>query len=271
MYMRKYSKPEVSIVMAVYNGLPHLKKAIKSIQHQSFKNFEFIIVDDGSSDDSLAYISKIKDKRLVIIKNKKNLGLADSLNIGIAKAKGKYIARMDADDISLPVRLETQIKFLKANPKIDLCGSWARLINQNEKIVGAKRFPTEDSQIKKQLICRSSIIHPSMFAKSGFFKNNKYKVDFDYAEDYELLMRTKNKYQMANIPQYLLFFRVWDNRRSRKFMNLMDKKDLAVKIEEVKRNGVNLNLLFQIFKKIVSTYLLPYNLKIKLAQILKAA
>ena len=102
-------EPEISIIMSVYNGMPYLRQAVQSILNQTYKHFEIIIVDDASTDDSLRYLKSIKDKRVNLIKNLKNLGLASSLNIALRKARGDYIARMDADDVSLPRRLETQL------------------------------------------------------------------------------------------------------------------------------------------------------------------
>ena len=108
--------------MSVYNGAKFLAEAIDSILAQTFTNFEFIIIDDASSDDSLHIINSYKDARIVLIQNNKNIGLTKSLNIGIAKAKGKYIARMDADDISMPKRLEKQFDFMEEHPRI--CFLW---------------------------------------------------------------------------------------------------------------------------------------------------
>src|SRR4030042_6096810 len=125
--------PKISVIMSVYNGLPlgpqpktktassaYLKEAVESILNQTYRNFEFIIVDDASRDKSWDYLKSLKDRRIKLIRNKKNLGLAASLNIALRQAQGDYVARMDADDISLPNRFEEQIYFLQKNPKIDL-------------------------------------------------------------------------------------------------------------------------------------------------------
>src|SRR3990167_10971452 len=108
-------KPKISVIMSVYNGMPFLKEAVASILKQTYRNFEFIIVDDGSRDKSWEYLKSLKDTRIKLLKNGRNLGLAASLNKALKKAKGDFIARMDADDVSFPQRLETQIKFLEKN------------------------------------------------------------------------------------------------------------------------------------------------------------
>ena len=147
--MKVSQNPKISVIMSVYNGMPlgphpamrgrtassaysqkssaYLKQAVESILNQTYKNFEFIIVDDASTDNSWQYLKSLKDKRIKLLKNSKNLGLAKSLNRAIGVASGHYIARMDADDISLPTRFQEQLKFLKRNPNIDLCGTWADL------------------------------------------------------------------------------------------------------------------------------------------------
>src|SRR3989338_5597380 len=132
--------PKICVIMSVYNGLPYLKEAVKSILNQTYKNFEFIIVDDASRDKTWQFLKSLKDKRVKLIQNKKNLGLAASLNIAIRLAQGDFIARMDADDISLSNRFEEQIKYLTKHQEIDLCGTWVPLIDDTGKIVGSKTF-----------------------------------------------------------------------------------------------------------------------------------
>src|SRR3989344_1456117 len=162
-------KPKISVIMSVYNGMPYLEQAAESVLNQTYKNFEFIIVDDASTDDTLKYLKLLKDRRIKLIRNKKNLGLAASLNIALRQAKGDYIARMDADDISYPERLDIQLKFLTKNKSIDLCGSWVTLINdEGEKIGANRKNPRDDKMIKKLLGIRPTIIHPTFFGREDF-------------------------------------------------------------------------------------------------------
>lgn len=264
--------PKISVIMAVYNGMPYLREAVKSILNESYKNFEFIIVNDKSTDSTLKYLESLKDKRVIIINNPKNLGLARSLNKALKAAKGAYIARMDADDISLPNRLETQIRYLEDNPQVALCGCWAELIDEKGNKIGAKRYPIKPEKIKSTLLHYSCIIHPTFFARREFYKELKgYDPKFDFAEDYELLMRARNKFQMANINKKLLKWRLWDKRRSRQDMHFMDKIELKIKLESLKRDGLSTYALTTITSKFFMTYLLPLPLKIKLAKIFKLA
>lgn len=263
---------KISVIMSVYNGMPHLQEAVESILNQTYKDFEFIIVDDGSNDGTWRYLISLKARRIKLIKNKKNLGLAASLNIALWQAHGDLIARMDADDISLPERFERQIEFLLKNPSIDLCGTWADLIDENGIVVGEKKYPISDNLMKKALAWYSPIIHPTLIAKAKFFRELKgYDPRFDMAEEYELLMRAKNKYKMANIPRKLLLWRLWDRRRSREQMSKLDRVDLLIKLEAFKRGDYGFLYLVTIAKKFLMTYLIPSHLKIGLAKILKLA
>lgn len=266
------SAPKISVIMAVHNGVPFLAQAVKSILNQTYKNFEFIIVDDASTDKTWSYLKSLRDKRIKLIKNNKNLGLAKSLNKALDKSIGDYVARMDADDVSLPKRFETQINFLLKNSSIDLCGSWVDLINGNGQIVSEKKYPVTDSQIKKALPWYPSIIHPTFMAKATFFKNlNGYDPRFDLAEEYELLLRGKNKFKFANIPKKLLLWRLWDKRRSRVEIEKMGKVDLRIKIEAFKRGYFGPAYLIVIFRQFLMTYLFPLPVKITIAKIFKLA
>lgn len=270
--MKTSPQLKISVIMSVYNGMPYLSEAVESILAQTYKNFEFIIVDDASTDGTWQYLTDLRDSRVKLIKNKKNLGLAKSLNIALRQAQGDYIARMDADDISLPERLETQLKFMKDNPQIDICGTWANKINENGKIIGEKKYPINDIAIKRLLAWEPSIIHPTIMAKTSFFKElNYYDPKFDFAEEYELLMRAKKNYKMANISQKLLLWRLWDKRRSRKMMHRVDRVDLEIKWQAFKRDDFGPLYLLTIAKKFLMTYLVPYPFKVSLAKFLKLA
>ena len=258
--------------MSVYNGQPYVKEAVKSILNQSYKNFEFIIVNDASTDGTLKYLKSLKDKRIKIINNPKNLGLAASLNKAIRQSKGVYIARMDADDICLPNRLASQLGYLEHNPDVSLCGCWVDLINNNGKVIGEKKYPIGDRQIKKALKWYQPIVHPTFFAKSEFYKQlNGYNENFDYAEDYELLARSIKKYKLANIPEKLLLWRLADDRRSRKSMKKVDVADFKVKLEILKSGYFGKSYPLYIATKFITTFLLPTSLKLFIAKKFKTA
>jgi len=258
--------------MSVNNGMPYIREAVESILKQTYKNFEFIIVDDASEDKTWEYLKSLKDKRVKLIQNKKNIGLAASLNKTIAKSTGDYIARMDADDISLPNRFKEQVKFLKDHPSVDICGTWVDLINEDGRVIGEKKYPTKYKDIKKALRWYQPIIHPTLMStKAVFEKLQGYQPGYEMAEDYELMIRAKDYFKMANVAKKLLLWRLWKNRRSRKKMQKMDKIDLQIKIEAFKKGYFGPLYILTIFRKFLMIYFLPISLKIKLAKILKLA
>jgi len=204
------SIPEISVVMSVYNGEKYLDEAIESILNQTYTNFEFIIINDGSKDRSLEIIEyyKNKDERIVII-SRENKGLIVSLNEGIEKAKGKYIARMDADDICFSTRFEEQLKYMKEN-KLDLCGSWVQPFDK--KIVhNLWTYPEHHSDIVFRSFFISSFAHPSVMIKKNIFSKLKY--ENEVAEDYKLWCDIMlSGAIVGNIQKVLLKYRLHENQ-----------------------------------------------------------
>jgi len=205
------SRPIISVVMSVHNGGDYLQEAIESILNQTFNSFEFLIVDDGSTDKSLEIIASYDDKRIVLIKNEMNLGLSISLNKGIKLAKGKYIARMDADDISFPERFEKQVKFLEGNPDIDLCGTWFKVFGKKEY---TQKLPIQHNQIKSDLLFYTPIAHPTVMMKRTIFDKHKYSEKFLKAQDYALWVELINNFKFANISEPLLYYRMHPSQTS---------------------------------------------------------
>lgn len=202
--------PKISVVMSAYNGAKYLKEAIESILNQTFEDFEFIIVDDDSIDktEEILVEYKRKDPRIKIITNRENIGLTKSLNKAIKITKGDYIARMDADDIAMAERLETQLEFMKKNPEVGAVGCWYYLIDKTGNIFEKRRPPTKFSKIKKALLASSPLIHPGMFIKKEVLeKIGPYDEEFKYAQDRDLLFRILQYYKLAVVPQFLLKFR----------------------------------------------------------------
>jgi glycosyltransferase involved in cell wall biosynthesis len=197
---------KVSVVMAVFNGEKYLREAIESILNQTLRDFEFIIVDDGSNDGTPGILReyKEKDNRIKIITNKENIGLTKSLNKAIKVAKGEYIARQDADDISLPERLEKQVDFLDKNRNVGVVGTFYYEINKEGKVIGRKTFPCDNERLRKSLIKYNPFFHGSvMIRKEVFLKVGLYNENFKKAQDYEFWFRVANFYKLANIPEFL--------------------------------------------------------------------
>jgi len=231
--------PTISVIMAVHNSQRFLEKSIKSIINQTFNDFELIIINDFSKDKSLDLAKEYRkrDKRIIIFNNKKNMGPAKTRNKGLNKAKGKYIAILDSDDISHPKRLEIQFKYLEKHPETFLVGSSAVFIDENGNEI--KRFRKyKNSEILSWRLPKScSIIHSSVM-----FRNHKkifYDVQYKYAHDYAFYLEllSKNK-KLINLPNFLVKYRVSRNsisvdkrKEQEHFRNLIKKryKDLANK------------------------------------------
>ena len=187
---------KVTVVMAVFNGERNLKAAIESILNQTFQNFKFIIIDDGSVDNSIKIIisySKI-DRRIKIIKNSKNIGLTRSLNRVLKHCESEFIARQDVDNISLPTRLEHQLKFLQKNSNYAFCGCNGILRqNKNHQLINFFEY----NEVRNNLIIENCFIHSAIFLRSKILKKfGYYNESFYYGQDYELWCRLIYEYNL---------------------------------------------------------------------------
>lgn len=202
--------PRVSIVMPVYNGEKYLQESVESILNQTFPDFEFIILDDGSLDSTPRLLADYaeRDARLVIHRFAENQGLASALNFGIHQARGEYIARMDIDDVSLPERLEKQVNFMDAHSEIGVCSTGAEFIG--ERRTKKWHYDTSHDAIHAHMLFVNAIGHPTVMLRTSVMR--KYELEYDpsvrYAQDYELWSRTITKTRFANLPQILLKYRV---------------------------------------------------------------
>jgi len=197
--------------MGVYNGARYLQEAVESILAQTFSGFEFLIVDDGSLDASSALLQGYakRDKRVRVLRNIENIGLTKSLNRGIKAAQGKYIARMDADDISRPERFRKQIAFLEARPAYGLVGSWYVKINEHGRELWRGRPPLQNSALKKALIVRNPFPHASLMIRRHALEDvGPYNESWAVSQDYELLFRISSKYKIGVVPEFLFSSRV---------------------------------------------------------------
>lgn len=200
--------PLVTVLLSVYNGEKYLKTAIDSILSQSFKNFEFLIINDGSSDNTEGVIKSYSDSRISYIRNESNLKLIASLNKGLSLAKGKYIARMDADDISIEDRLEKQVSFLENNSEIGICGSYIEVFGPGISTY-TRKYPLEDVDIRLEAIMRSPFAHPTVMIRKKILDkyNLQYSKEYLLLEDYKLWTDLLNYTQGMNLPEVLLKYR----------------------------------------------------------------
>ena len=231
----------ITVLMSVYNGENHLEEAIESILKQTFTNFEFIIIDDGSEDTSLKIINNYKDKRISLLKNKQNIGLSASLNNGIKLSKGKYIARMDADDISLPERLEKQYNFMERNTAIGIVGAGYHIINELGEHMGTYIYPDNPVAIQWKLLAGPVFPHPTvMMRKKILIENNlSYNEEYFVTQDYDLWCKMIQFTKGSNFPEVLIHYRHHEESKSK--IELEKQEHFKVKI-----SAKSLENIFQI-------------------------
>ena len=203
--------PEVSVVMSVYNGAGYLGDALDSILQQTLADFEFIIVNDGSTDGSGNILQRAAsvDDRVSVLSNATNIGLSRSLNRGIAVARGKFIARQDADDISVRDRLRTQLDVFERFPKVGIVGSAVRVIDEHGRPGKVLHVPEENTQICWRMLFRNEFKHSTVMLRREILERNSliYNQEYRYAQDYELWSRVLLFCQGYNVRRPLVYFR----------------------------------------------------------------
>jgi glycosyltransferase involved in cell wall biosynthesis len=210
-------KPRLTVLMPVYNAERFLREAMDSILNQSFEYFEFLIIDDGSTDSSVDIIKSYNDARILFFRNEKNLGISQTLNKGIARASCELIARMDADDISMPERLKKQYNYMCANPHCAMVSCWAEVITHDNKFVRLERYRNDFYYYNLTFECW--IYHPTvLFRKQCVESVGSYSMM--YSEDFDLFWKISTRYRIGNIAEPLVRYRL-----SPTSLNTVLKKD----------------------------------------------
>lgn len=199
--------PKVSVLMPVYNAEQYLAQAIDSILKQTFTDWELILINDGSTDNSEAIITQYEDERIYYIRNASNSGLIKTLNKGIDFCHGKYIARMDADDVCEPSRLQKQVDFMELHADYVMCGTNATVIDNNGNETGKIENLSSDNYLKINLLFSTPFIHPSVMIRTEILRNNRYDENYLHVEDYELWCRLAQLGKVANIEDKLIRYR----------------------------------------------------------------
>ncbi len=229
--------PAVSVLMAVYDGERYLRQAVESILRQTFSDFEFLAVDDGSTDGTADILRSYRDPRFRLFRNPRNLGLAACLNRGIDEARGRYIARMDADDISLPERLARQVVFLDEHPEIGACGAWYRVFGERDQEI---RLPTDADEIKCRLFFYNVLAHPAVVLRTEAFREAglRYDVSYGTSQDYDLWVRASRRFPLANVGEFLLLFRVHPGQQVRRHRGKQVETACIVRRRQVEELGI---------------------------------
>ena len=223
---------KVSVVMSVHNGEQYLRDSLESILHQTFRNFEFIIIDDGSTDNSWKLLTEYahRDSRIVLIQNSKNIGLTKSLNKGLQCAKGKYIARQDADDISFPERLEKQVSYMESHQTVGLLATGIEYIDSEGNPFLRDMPPQNRVLLGWYLLFRNPLRHSTVLWRQEAVsdKVGEYDPEFTYAQDYDLWSRIFSQFIIATLPEVLVWMR-W-HRESISLRNTVKQDAFGVRV-----------------------------------------
>jgi len=234
--------------MPVYNAGKFLAPAIESIIRQTYEHIELIIVDDASTDDSWEIVKAYRRRypkliRVYRVHKQTNSAGNGATNLGLTKARGQFIARMDADDLSYPERIEKQVAYMTAHPVTIVLGTQAKVIDKHDKIIGVKNMPTTHDAIYEQFGILHPLIHPSVMIRRSLlpYADKIYAMKWDVNDDYYTFFRLLNYGAFANLPEYLLKYRIHGNNLSlnnpkEKFMN-------SIKIRlDAMRQGYHMSL-----------------------------
>jgi len=201
--------PAITVLMSVFKADRHLPLAVESVLSQDFQDFELLVMDDGSADDMGALFARHANERISLHRNEANLGLTRSLNRGLALARGRYIARMDADDICLPGRLRLQFEYMQLHPEVGLLGGQANCINEAGGLVFQERHPTAEHLLRWLLIFLNPFWHPSVMLRTAVLRAaGGYDESIPYAQDYELWARLAKRTRLAQLEEPVLLYRI---------------------------------------------------------------
>lgn len=221
------NQPLISVILPAYNAMQTIRESIESIISQTYSCWELIVINDGSKDDTLALASSFTDNRIKVVSNEGNKGLIYTLNRGIQLSRGKYIARMDSDDISLPDRFKVQVDYLESHPLCIVCGSFVRTFSGKNKKGRMLKYETDDEKVSRSLAFSCCFAHPSVMMRADVIKasNIRYDENFPYAEDYKFWIDIMHLGRYHNIPKVLLKYRISGTQMSQS----KEKSELIIK------------------------------------------
>jgi len=230
--------PRVSVVMPVRDGGRYLREAIDSILAQRFTDFEVLIVDDGSADESATIVATYRDARIRQERIARQ-GFAAALNRGIELARGEYLVRMDCDDVSDPDRIGAQVRFMDRHPRVGAAGTFVRA-RSPDGTVQQWRFPTDPEQLRVALLFEPSIAHPSAILRRAWFERHalRYEAEYTPVEDWDLWRRAARHFPLSNLPRFLLDYRVHAERMSRVHEAEQRREGLRIQGQELAAFGL---------------------------------
>ncbi len=252
-------EPQITVLMPTYNGEKYLKDSIASILNQTFKDFELLIINDGSPEKTDKIIESFHDERIRYIKNQTNIGISQSSNLGLSLARGRYIARQDHDDIALPTRLEEQFNYMEAHPEIGVCGTGYQIFGKkNRKVI----HPTEDKAIKARLLFKCTMAHQTTLIRKEVLEKYglKYDTEFQSSNDRKLWIDLCNYTKFHNLPQILLKYRMHRGMTSQTKRAIVLEE--ARKMRRILYNRMNIKLSGDL-QEVADTYLFQGRARVK--------
>jgi glycosyltransferase involved in cell wall biosynthesis len=267
-------KPLVSVLLPVYNAQKFLSESIESILTQTYQNLELIVVDDASTDDSwqIMQLYKEKDNRVKIFQNIQNLKLSRTLNKALSSASGKYIARMDADDISLPDRIQLQVDYMESHPEVGICGGRMNIIGTDGVIFGCRKYHLVDKEIRSHIFRYSPYSHPLiMMRKNVLDQVGGYRHEYNPAEDYELYFRIGEISRFGNLPHTLLNYRIVGNSMTTGDTKKMERLTIRIRDQYRKSPHYTFSLGDYVYNTLhkISLYTMPSSLKMKIFHLIR--
>lgn len=254
--------PKVSVVMPAYNTEKYIAVAIESILNQTFKDFEFIIIDDGSTDKTGEIIQGYakKDERIIFLRNTENLHNYKTRNKGVMIAKGKYIVTMDADDWSYPDRLQKQFEFMERNEEVVLCGSFIEICGLNLKVINIRNYPETDEKIRKKIFKYNPFCHPAtMWRAETVKKVGGYNDKYPLSQDYKLEFKVGKFGKFANLPEVLHKLRTHNDSVSMLHTKKQELYTLQIRIKAVWKYEYHMTIFDKGYfvLQFISIFLLP--------------
>lgn len=258
--------PLISVITPAYNAEKYISETIESILQQSFKDFEFIIIDDKSTDQTRKIIEEYskKDARIKLFSNSSNLGIAGNRNKGVKLATGKYIAWQDADDISLPTRLEKQSKYLERNPDVAICGSYLKFFDATG-VLSVRKYASTDKELRKNIFRFSPVAQPSaMIRRKCLTEVGEYDLRWPPAEDLDMSFRLGAKYKFANIPEILVLYREHPSSATFSKLKVMELNTIAIRKKYSSGFGYSMTLFDKLYNSLqyLSIFIVPPKMKI---------
>lgn len=261
--------------MPAYNAELYIARAIESILNQTIKEFELIIIDDSSNDSTYQIAKKYAeiDKRIKLHRNRKNLQIAETLNKGIRLSESKYIARMDADDISHPERLRLQYEYLKKNKEVAVVGANMEIINETGEVVSKREYPTSNEELKEIMFLYSPFAHPVVMMKKKALKEFEgYDVDKVPCEDIDLWFKIGSKYKFGSISRFLLKYTLVPQSNTSSKLKRLELLGFKVKLNAVRKYNHNPSLYDLIYNvgQFVTLWFMPARFRIWLYNYLRS-